>query len=167
MDGSAMRVYLIGLPGCGKSTLGKELATKLDYEFIDLDLYIEQKACMFIDELFEAYGETYFRQLEANTLEELQQKDQVIIATGGGVISKKENKKLMTGPCIYLNAPLETIEQRLMESSIIRPLLQKKTLLDLYNERKEKYQYFMDFEVENVDIQKSVDEIVKWLGENL
>ena len=57
-----MKIYLIGMPGCGKSTLGTKLASKLNYEFIDMDNYIEKQACMFIDEIFEAYGEAYFRE---------------------------------------------------------------------------------------------------------
>ena len=61
-----MRIYLIGMPGCGKSTLGKRLAKKLNYEFIDMDSYIEKNACMFIDEIFDAFGEEYFRALEKN-----------------------------------------------------------------------------------------------------
>ena len=58
-----MRIYLIGMPGCGKSTLGKVLAKQLNYDFIDMDQYIERQACMFIDEIFDAYGEEYFLSL--------------------------------------------------------------------------------------------------------
>ena len=65
-----MKIYLIGMPGCGKSSLGKKLAQKLNYEFIDMDSYIEKNACMFIDEIFESYGEDYFRALEKNTLDD-------------------------------------------------------------------------------------------------
>ena len=78
-----MRIYLIGMPGCGKSTLGKKLSEKLNYEFIDMDNYIEKNACMFIDEIFDSYGEDYFRQLETNTLHEFLSLDNVVIATGG------------------------------------------------------------------------------------
>ena len=87
-----MKLFLIGMPGCGKSTLGKKLAKKLNYEFIDMDNYIEQQACMFVDEIFEAYGEEFFRALEQNTLKDFNKMDNVIIATGGGVIKNKANK---------------------------------------------------------------------------
>ena len=70
-----MNIYLIGLPGSGKSTLGKRLAKELGYEFVDTDNIIEKEAMMFIDEIFEAYGEEYFRALENNTLKEFRKLD--------------------------------------------------------------------------------------------
>ena len=75
-----MKIYLIGMPGCGKSTLGNILSKKLNYDYIDMDNYIEKQACMFIDEIFEAYGESYFRELETNTLKEFMELDNVIIS---------------------------------------------------------------------------------------
>ena len=97
-----MRIYLIGMPGSGKSTLGKRLSEELNYEYIDMDNYIEKKACMFVDEIFSRYGEEYFRELEKNTLKDFLSLDNVVIATGGGVIKNKNNKELMDGKCIYL-----------------------------------------------------------------
>ena len=158
-----MRLYLIGMPGCGKSTLGKKLAAKLNYEFIDMDTYIEKQACMFIDEIFEAYGEEYFRALETNVLKEFNQMDNVIIATGGGVIKNKNNKELMDGKCIYLHASIEDLKIRLEHSDIIRPLLQTKTVEELYNERKELYAYFADIEVDNKNIDNAIKDIINKL----
>ena len=132
-----MKIYLIGMPGCGKSTLGLKLAEKLKYEFIDMDNYIEKKACMFIDEIFEAYGEKYFRELETNTLKEFMDLDNVIISTGGGIIKNKAHKELMNGLCVYLDVPLEEIEIRLNKSNVVRPLLQTKTVYQLFEERKD------------------------------
>ena len=77
-----MIIYLIGMPGAGKSELGKKLSQVLNYQFIDMDEYIEKKACMFIDEIFNFYGEEYFRALETNTLKELSNLDNVVISTG-------------------------------------------------------------------------------------
>lgn len=158
-----MRLYLIGMPGCGKSTLGKKLAEKLNSEFIDMDTYIEKQACMFIDEIFAAYGEEYFRALETNVLKEFNQMDNVIIATGGGVIKNKNNKKLMDGKCIYLHASIEDLKIRLEHSDIIRPLLQTKTVEELYNERKELYAYFADIEVDNKNIDNAIKDIINKL----
>ncbi len=155
-----MRLYLIGMPGCGKSTLGKKLAEKLNYEFIDMDTYIEKQACMFIDEIFEAYGEEYFRALETNVLKDFNNMDNVIIATGGGVIKNKNNKKLMAGKCIYLHASLEDLKIRLEHSDIIRPLLQTKTVEEIYNERKELYAYFADITVDNKNIDSAIKDII-------
>ena len=104
-----MKIYLIGMPGCGKSTLGKKLAEKINYKFIDMDNYIEMKAGMFIDEIFEAYGEKFFRELETNTLKEFMDLDNVIISTGGGIIKNKEHKNLMNGLCVFLNVDLKEL----------------------------------------------------------
>lgn len=158
-----MKIYLIGLPGCGKSTLGKKLAQKLNYSFIDMDQDIEIKACMFIDEIFELYGEAYFRALEKNTLMDYQNLDNVIISTGGGIVNDLKNKKLFDGVCIYLKADLESIKKRLEESDIVRPLLQKLSLEEIYTMRKDKYDYFKDIEIENNDIDQAIDSIIKEL----
>ncbi len=154
-----MKIYLIGMPGCGKSTLGKKLASKLNYEFIDMDNYIEKKACMFIDEIFEAYGEKFFRELETNTLKEFMALDNVIISTGGGIIKNKAHKELMNGTCVYLDVDLDELQKRLDASSTIRPLLQTKTVYQLYEERKDLYDFFADIKVENSDIDLAVSKI--------
>ena len=154
-----MKIYLIGMPGCGKSTLGTKLAEKLNYEFIDMDNYIEKKACMFIDEIFEAYGEAYFRELETNTLKEFMDLDNVIISTGGGIIKNKKHKEIMNGLCIYLDVPLDVLEQRLNNSDTIRPLLQTKTVYELFDERKDLYDYFSDLKVSNLDIDLAINKI--------
>ena len=158
-----MRIYLIGMPGCGKSTLGKKLSKRLNYDFIDMDTYIEKKACMFIDEIFELYGEEYFRELERNTLKDFLEIDNVIIATGGGVIKNKNNKKLMDGKCIYLDVSLDELDKRLKESKTIRPLLLEKTVYTLFEERKELYEYFKDIKVDNSNIDKAIDNIMEVL----
>ena len=127
-----MKIYLIGMPGCGKSTLGNILSKKLNYDYIDMDNYIEKQACMFIDEIFEAYGESYFRELETNTLKEFMELDNVIISTGGGIIKNKKHKELMNGLCVFLDVPLDILEKRLNDSDIIRPLLQTKTVFEIF-----------------------------------
>lgn len=158
-----MRLYLIGLPGVGKSTVGKLLASKLNYKYIDMDQYIEQKACMFIDEIFKLYGEEYFRALESNVLIEFNNMDNVVISTGGGVIKNIKNKKLMDGKVIYLTAPINVIQNRCDNSNIIRPLLEVKTVNDLYLERKEMYEKFSDITVSNVNMKEAVSNILKAL----
>ena len=154
-----MKIYLIGMPGCGKSTLGLKLAEKLKYEFIDMDNYIEKKACMFIDEIFEAYGEKYFRELETNILKEFMDLDNVIISTGGGIIKNKAHKELMNGLCVYLDVPLEELEIRLNKSNVVRPLLQTKTVYQLFEERKDLYDFFADVKVDNRNIDLAIKKI--------
>ena len=158
-----MRIYLIGMPGSGKSSLGKVLASKLNYNFIDMDIYIEQKAGMFIDEIFDSYGEEYFRDLERNVLKDFNNMDNVIIATGGGVIKNKNNKNLMNGVCLYLDVPVSELEKRLSKSDIERPLLKKYSVEELYNQRKELYDYFADYKINNEDLDKAINKILEVL----
>ncbi len=158
-----MRIYLIGMPGSGKSSLGKELAKKINYDFIDMDLYIEKQAGMFIDEIFDSYGEEHFRDLERNVLNDFNNMDNVIIATGGGVIKNKNNKKLMNGICLYLDVPVNELEKRLSKSDIDRPLLKKYSVEELYNQRKDLYDYFSDYKINNENLEKRINDIMEVL----
>ena len=157
-----MRIYLIGMMGSGKSTLGKELANRLGYKFIDMDHYIEEKCCKFIDEIFRDYGEEWFRAFETNTLKEFLKMDDVIIATGGGVIKNKKHKKLMDGKCIYLSVPVEVLEERLAFDDT-RPLLKTRSVRSILEERIPLYEYFSDLTVENIDMNQAIDKIMEAL----
>ncbi|MBG0763052.1 shikimate kinase [Acholeplasma laidlawii] len=155
-----MNIYLIGMPGSGKTTLGKKLAVELNKTFIDLDQYIEEKYLLYIDEIFGMYGEEKFREIETESLKDFIGKDYVI-STGGGIVMKKANKALMDGLKIYINTPIETIEKRL-KSSYDRPLLKSMTLEEIYDIRFLKYQGFADKIVSNSDdITKAVSDLVK------
>ena len=77
-----MRIYLIGLPGVGKSTVGKELALKLEYDFIDLDLYIEELMNKKIPDIFNEFGEDFFRELEKKALNNMLEKENVVVSCG-------------------------------------------------------------------------------------
>ena len=90
-------IVLIGMPGCGKTTLGKILNKELSMEFYDMDNYIERKTDKKISELFEK-GENYFRDIESLACEELSKNKNVIISTGGGVIKRKENIDFLKEP---------------------------------------------------------------------
>ena len=157
-----MRIYLIGMMGSGKSTLGKELSKRLGYKFIDMDHYIEEKCCKFIDEIFRDYGEEWFRAFETNTLKEFLEMDDVIIATGGGVIKNKKHKKLMDGKCIYLSVPVEILEERLAFDDT-RPLLKTRSVRSILEERIPLYEYFSDLTVENIDMNQAIDRIMEAL----
>lgn len=153
-----MNIYLIGMPGSGKSTLGKRLAERLNMPFIDLDHYIEEKSLLYIDEIFQMYGEDKFREIETQCLKEVKDK-QAVIATGGGIVMKKENKSYMNGLVIYIDTPIEVIEKRL-KSSYQRPLLEETTLETLYDVRFLKYQGFANKIVANhEEIKKTVDRL--------
>ncbi|MDE6407987.1 MAG: shikimate kinase [Anaeroplasmataceae bacterium] len=158
-----MRIYLIGLPGVGKSSVGKALAEKIGYTFIDLDTYIEQQAMLFVDEIFHLYGEEYFRALETNCLKEVSSNENIVVSCGGGIIKARKNKEYMDGACIYLKANLDTIQARIDAQTIERPLLVSKKLEDLYLERKNAYEEFKTMEIENLDLNETVNTIIKEL----
>lgn len=156
-----MNIYLIGMPGCGKTTLGKRLARETNYKFIDLDSYIEKKEKKKISDIFKDNGEDYFRELESKALLSFKNKDNVIISTGGGIIKNKANKNLMNGLCVYLSVPVGILEERTSKSKTVRPLLKTKTIVELYNERKDLYDYFKDIEVLNVNLDDAISQILK------
>ncbi|MDE6660672.1 MAG: shikimate kinase [Anaeroplasmataceae bacterium] len=158
-----MRIYFIGLPGVGKSSVGKALAERLGYTFIDLDTYIEQQAMLFVDEIFHLYGEEYFRALETNCLKEVSLLDNIVVSCGGGIIKDRKNKDYMDGERIYLKADLNIIQSRIDAQTIERPLLVSKKLEDLYQERKSAYEEFKTLEIENVDLNHTVEQIIKEL----
>ena len=89
LEDKKMNIYLIGMPGSGKTTIGKLLADKLSKTFVDLDHKIERDALMFVDEIFEQYGEKMFRDLETKALEEVSTCDDLVVSTGGGIVTQK------------------------------------------------------------------------------
>ena len=134
-----MRIYLIGLPGVGKSTVGKKLASEIEFEYIDLDLYIEEFMNKSIPNIFSEFGEDFFRELEKKALKDMLEKENVVVACGGGIIKDKANKELMNGKVIYLTAPIEFISDRINNSEIDRPLMSKYSIKDLLIKREELY----------------------------
>ena len=90
-----MRIFLIGFMGTGKSRWGEIWASQHDLNFIDLDIEIEKKTGLSIEEIFEKKGEDFFRDVEANTLMEMEQYDNCIIACGGGTPCFKNNMVLI------------------------------------------------------------------------
>lgn len=117
-------IVLIGFMGAGKSTIGKRLAEGLSLNFCDSDERIEEVAKTSIANIFELQGEEYFRSLEYKVLSELIQLSGAVISTGGGAIMNKElfDLLLSKGLVIYLDATIETLFERLKDSSN-RPLL--------------------------------------------
>lgn len=119
------RIFLIGLPGSGKTSLGQSLADKLQLSFFDLDQCIEESELRTISEIFSQSGENYFRQVETKELEQLIQKNnRLILSTGGGTPCFNRNMEFMnhSGTTIYLDVPLEVLAGRLMHSQIERPM---------------------------------------------
>ena len=122
-----MMIYLIGPMGSGKTTIGKILSSRLKYQFFDTDEEIKKKIGMSISSIFDKQGESGFRIIESQILEELSIKPKSIISTGGGIVLMKENRDIMkNGTCIYLKIDFEEQLKRLANSDD-RPLVSKKS----------------------------------------
>lgn len=161
-----MRVYLIGMPGSGKSTVGRDLAKKINYEHIDLDGLVEKEALMFIDDLIERYGINTFRALEKEVLSNVKL-DNAIISCGGGIVLDRTNKELMDGIIVYLDVDNKIITERL-KNDYERPLLKEKSIDDLYRERFLLYQHFADVIVSNEkEIETTINDLIEKIGTNL
>jgi shikimate kinase len=114
MTGSSARLFLIGARGTGKSTVGRALAARIGWAFVDADEHLEAVAGRTIAEVFQAEGEAGFRDREAATLAELSGRKQHVIATGGGVVLRPENReKLKSGFVVWLQATPEAAFARL------------------------------------------------------
>ncbi|MGM9971416.1 MAG: shikimate kinase, partial [Anaeroplasmataceae bacterium] len=157
-----MNIYLIGMPGCGKSSVGIKLSSVLNFKYIDLDEYIENSVGMKIPAIFEKYGEEKFREYERIALEEIRMMDNTIISCGGGIIVSLKNKELMNGKCVYIKVSIDDLKTRILnDKKNIRPLFKTKTVEELYEERRDKYNYFKDIEVINDEIDLCVSRIIK------
>ncbi len=121
-------LILIGFMGSGKSTVGRELHSRLGYELVDMDTVIEQREGRPISRIFEENGEEYFRDLETALLKELHgchSGVRRIISTGGGVVGREENRRLLhnMGYVVWLHAPVAVVYERTSRNRE-RPLLQ-------------------------------------------
>ena len=109
-----MRIFLIGYRGTGKSTVAQLLAAKLGLEAIDADHELERRAGKTIRQLFAEDGEPRFRELESELLAEFGRRENVVIATGGGVVLRPENRAILrTGRVVWLTAPAEVLWRRM------------------------------------------------------
>ena len=121
-----MIVYLVGMPGAGKSVVGEELAGRLGVPFVDLDVEIERAQGHRIAEIFEEEGEAAFREMEAAALTRASVKDPAVVACGGGVVLEPANRIALrnTGIAVYLNVPLEQLRERVRPAAE-RPLIRE------------------------------------------
>ncbi len=167
-----MRIFIVGPMASGKSTLGKNLAQTLEIDFLDTDNEIEKKAGAEISWIFEVEGEEGFRERERKALQKSAEKDNVVISTGGGIVTIEENRDLMNakGKVVYLKTPIE-IQLKRTENDKKRPLLsqgnKEQTLRVLKEERDPQYEEIADITI-NHDQQKNrnvvIDEIIDKLS---
>ena len=166
-----MRIFIVGPMASGKSTLGKKLAQALSIDFVDTDREIEKKAGAEISWIFEVEGEESFRERERKVLKKSINKEDVVISTGGGIVTVKENRALMIakGKVVYLKTPLE-IQLKRTEKDKKRPLLakgNKKQILEtLKKERDPKYEEIADITIDQ-DGQKNRTTIINEIIDRL
>ena len=144
-------IVLIGMPACGKSTIGYWLSKKIGYPLLDTDKYLEEKENRIISDIFSNEGEEYFRNLETKYLKELSEKEGLIISTGGGAVKKKENIDILkkNGIVVFLNREIADIYK---ENHKHRPLLQDiNNIQKLYDERIDLYKKYSDIIIKNND----------------
>lgn len=157
-------IVLIGMPGCGKTTVGKELAKRLKIPFCDMDEYIVKNEGKSIPEIFEK-GEEYFRELETRTADKVSTVCPQVISTGGGVVKKPVNIEIMkkNGIIFFINRPIEDIANDVDIKT--RPLLKEGTenLYELYREREALYKKYCDYDIENKSLEECVNNIISML----
>jgi len=138
-------IILIGMPGCGKSTVGKLVAEKLGKQFVDADTVLESTFGKSIPQIFAEEGEAGFREKETAVLQELSKKSSLVIATGGGCITRERNY-----PLLHQNGTIFWLQRELdMLPTDGRPLSQTNKLSDLYRVRKPLYECFADHSIIN------------------
>ena len=147
-----MRIFLVGPPGAGKSTVGKHLAAQLQATFFDLDEVIQERAGADIPWIFDVEGASGFRDRESAVVNDFASRDNVVIATGGGVVLSPENRALMSSAStvVYLSASLSTLVSR-TAGKTKRPLLVGKdvrqVLQDIMTVREPLYREVADITV--------------------
>ena len=145
LENQMRNLVLVGMPGCGKSTIGKLLARQTGKQFLDADEEIVKLAGVSIPEIFANEGEDAFRAYETRVLAELGKKSGLVIATGGGCVTRKRNYPLLhqNGNIVWLKRELDVLP------TDGRPLSQSQKLTEMYEIRKPLYDDFSDFAVDN------------------
>ena len=145
MELNSKNIVLVGPMGCGKTTVGRQLANKLNQDFFDTDHEIINKTGVSIDHIFDIEGEEGFRQRESQILESLSDMNNIVLATGGGVVLLEQNREVLkrAGLVVYLLSSVDQLLRRTSKSKT-RPLLEnsldrKKTITEIVNARDKYY----------------------------
>jgi shikimate kinase len=167
------KIYLIGYMGSGKSTAGQKLATKLNYQFIDLDRFIESEYGKTIPQIFAEKGESEFRAFENNVLKKIITMDNIVVACGGGTPCFYNNIELMnnTGITVYIKMSVDVLMSRLKAAKEERPLIKNKTEDELRKfisrqlEIREDFYHKAQYLVKGKDLK--VDELVTFIKDQI
>lgn len=156
---STKNIVLIGMPGCGKTTVGRRLAKILGREFIDLDAAVVEKAGKPIPEIFADEGEEEFRRIETECASEAGKKSGVVISTGGGIVTRERNYDVLrqNGTIIFINRPTSQLATR------GRPVSAAKGLEKLAEERFPLYKKWASVTVENMGVSSTAGLIISFL----
>lgn len=154
-------IYLIGMMGSGKSTIGKLLAEELDMEFIDTDYKIEEFMGLSIADIFDNFGENRFREMEEAYFIEKSQLSKLIISTGGGIVLSEKNREILKSSknTIYLKAQPNLLAKRVLKKRDKRPLLKREEsilnkLISIYKERNQFYESSANHIIETDNLSK-------------
>jgi len=163
-------IILIGFMGTGKTAVGKKLAIRLGFSYLDTDTIIEDRAGCTIAELFKGQGETYFRGLERSVIQEVVQSQRCVISTGGGAVVDPQNLELLkkNGFVICLTSSPEKILERTVRKRSVRPLLQgKEPLKEIERLLKLRVRYYekADWTVDTTE--KTVVEVVSLIEKKI
>lgn len=165
------RIYLVGFMGVGKSTVGKKLAKKLGFKFIDTDDAFEAKYKINIHTFFEKYGEELFRKLEYKILVNTLKMKNVVISTGGGTPCFFDSMKLMNenGQTIYLEMTEEALVNRLQKAKRKRPLVmnkKEKELIEMVsNKLKERKPFYSQASLTYEALDIDIEELLKTINQ--
>ncbi len=145
-------IFIIGMPGCGKSSLGRKVASTMGLNYVDTDQRIEQAAGCPVTQIFEKYGEPAFRAAETNVLIQLTREPGALVSTGGGMVMREVNREIMRnhGIILLVDRPLEEIMGDIKLNR--RPMLAAKGLPEverLYHERIDTYRAAADVVLDN------------------
>ncbi len=165
-------VFLIGPMGAGKTTIGTLLAKAMGREFLDSDAVLQERTGVTVSDIFEHEGESGFRRREREVIADLVQRENIVLATGGGAVLDADNRRLLAsrGTVIYLRVPLDAQLQHL-RADRTRPLLQdgdpEEILKRLSVERDPLYRELSDYQVDmaHLTARTACDNIVEWLDQ--
>jgi len=165
---SRRNIVLTGFMGCGKTTVGKILAQKLHYQFVDTDQLIEKRCGMTVQEIFAARGEGTFRKMESEVAEQVGKKEGLIISTGGGMMINPHNIAALqqNGRIFCLVATPEEIFKRISGEKIgKRPLLDSanplERIIELTREREKNYRQFLQIDTSGKSIEEITAHLIK------